>query len=161
MIRDLISEGIWTEELKNKVIYLGGSIKDLTEIPKHIRDLYPTAFDTSQKVMIDQSAERSPFVDQSQSLNIHLSAPTYASVSSMHIYGWKKGLKTGQYYLRSQPAKRAAQVTIDPTLAADMERQISSGTKDVKGEPEQNPVDESSLEGWVCNRDEGCMACGS
>lgn len=155
MIRDLIDEGMWTEELKNKVVYLGGSIQDIPEIPKHIRDLYKTAFDLSQKVIIDQSADRAPFIDQTQSLNIHMAAPTLASVTSMHMYGWNKGLKTGMYYLRSQPAKRATQVTVDPTLAAKIEAEKADVVESPKNEDEV----QQDLTGFVCTREEGCVSC--
>ena len=131
------------------MIYLGGSIQDIPEIPQHIRELYKTAFDLSQRVIIDQSADRAPFIDQTQSLNIHISAPTLASVTSMHMYGWKRGLKTGLYYLRSQPAKRAVQVTVDPMLAAQMERQL---TEEIAPEPE------TEVAGFVCKNEEGCTS---
>lgn len=154
MVLDLIDAGLWTNEMKAKVIYLGGSIQGIEEIPKEIRDLYKTSFDLSQKVIIDQSADRSCFVDQSQSLNIHMAEPTMASVSSMHMYGNKKGLKTGMYYLRSRPAKRAAQVTVDPSMERQFERQLST--------PAAAPPDEEEPQvpdGWVCNKEEGCTMC--
>jgi len=154
MVLDLIDAGLWTNEIKSKVIYLGGSIQGIEEIPKEIRELYKTSFDLSQKVIIDQSADRAFFVDQSQSLNIHMAEPTMASVSSMHMYANKKGLKTGMYYLRSRPAKRAAQVTVDPAMERQFERQLS--TPAVEDEVEAEP---QVPDGWVCNKDEGCTMC--
>lgn len=159
MILDLIEIGLWSEEMKNKIIYLGGSIQDIPEIPKKLRDLYKTAFDLSQRVIIDQSADRAPFVDQTQSLNIHIAAPTLASVTSMHMYGWKRGLKTGMYYLRSQPAKRAVQVTVDPTLAAAIERQLTGEIVHNNVEVETEPEPEVEVGGFVCRREEGCTSC--
>jgi len=163
MILDLIEAGLWSEEMKNKIIYLGGSIQDIPEIPKRLRDLYKTSFDLSQRVIIDQSADRAPFVDQTQSLNIHISAPTLASVTSMHMYGWKRGLKTGMYYLRSQPAKRAVQVTVDPTLAAAIERQLTGGVEEIGAEASPKVETEVEVEveagGFVCRREEGCTSC--
>jgi ribonucleotide reductase alpha subunit len=158
MILDLIEAGLWTDEMKNKVIYLGGSIQTIEEIPDHIRDLYKTAFDLSQAVIIDQAADRSPFIDQSQSLNIHIANPTLASVSSMHMYGYRKGLKTGMYYLRSQPAKQAAQVTVDPKLAAEL-AQKQQHQEIPQVEPDVIADAEVVVEGWVCTREEGCTSC--
>jgi ribonucleoside-diphosphate reductase subunit M1 len=165
MILDLIDAGLWTDEMKNKVIYLGGSIQSIPEIPEHIRALYKTAFDLSQRVIIDQSADRAPFIDQTQSLNIHIADPTLASVSSMHFYGWKRGLKTGMYYLRSQPAKQAAQVTVDPEAAQKFEREKSSAGGGLTllsqlqiEEPAEQPAGEPQ---FVCRNEEGCTSCSA
>lgn len=156
MVLDLIAAGLWTDEMKNKVIFLGGSIQDIPEIPERLRELYKTAFDLSQKVIIDQSADRAPFIDQTQSLNIHIAQPTLASVTSMHMYGWRKGLKTGMYYLRSQPAKQAAQVTVNPELAAQMEKAAEEPDEDNETGETEGPVGPA---GWVCTREEGCVSC--
>jgi ribonucleoside-diphosphate reductase alpha chain len=177
MILDLIGMGLWTDEMKNKIIALGGDIQHLEEIPRHVRDLYKTSYGLKQRVIVDQAADRAPFVDQSMSLNIHMAHPTYAAVTSMHMYGWRRGLKTGMYYLRSKPAKEAVAVTVDPTLEkeAQFQRQRSlagvvtaqKAEEEVDGEvvleieqqEDQQPAE--NYEGWVCRMEEGCLSCGS
>ena len=151
MVLDLIEEGLWDEQMKNKIIALGGSIQNIPEIPQHLKDLYLTSYDMSQKHIIDQAADRGPFVDQSMSLNIHLGNPSFAAVSSMHMYGWQRGLKTGQYYLRTAAAVDPIKVTIDPEL----ERQALAGAEEESPTPEEA----EGTEGWVCNMEEGCISC--
>jgi ribonucleoside-diphosphate reductase alpha subunit len=149
MISDLIECGLWNDHLKNKIIAAGGSIQDIEDIPPSIRELYKTAYDIKQRVMLDQAADRGPFIDQSHSQNCHMAQPTLASVTSYHMYGWKKGLKTGLYYLRSKPAKEAVKVTVDPTLEREVIKNIE--------EAAVAPVPE----GWVCRKEEGCVTCSS
>ena len=170
MILDLIKIGLWTEELKNKIIALGGDIQYLDEIPFAIRELYKTSYGLKQRVILDQAADRAPFVDQSMSLNIHMATPTYAAVTSMHMYGWKKGLKTGMYYLRSKPAKEAVAVTVNPALEKEMERQLSSRSASVVTVVEKEEIkqplqddggDQQQDAGWVCRMEDGCLSCVS
>lgn len=148
MIMDLINAGLWTSDMKNRIIAAGGSIQQIEEIPEELRALYKTAFDIKQRVMLDQAADRAPFIDQTVSQNAHMATATMASVTSYHMYGWKKGLKTGLYYLRSKPAMEAVQVSVDQqSLAA-------------KVEAEATAVDEEVVsEGWVCRKEEGCLSC--
>jgi ribonucleotide reductase alpha subunit len=112
LVSDLQNIGLWNEEMKEKIILANGSVQNIFEIPQEIRDLYKTAWEIKQKVIIDMSADRGVFVDQSQSLNIHMEGPTFAKLSSLHFYGWKKGLKTGMYYLRTKPAAEAIKFTV-------------------------------------------------
>jgi ribonucleoside-diphosphate reductase subunit M1 len=113
LYRDLINIGIWSEELKNMIIASNGSIQHIDGIPDDIKALYKTVWEISQKAVIDLAADRGAFIDQSQSLNIHLSNPSFSQLTSMHFYGWKKGLKTGMYYLRTRPAADPIKFTID------------------------------------------------
>ncbi|RSH77917.1 ribonucleotide-diphosphate reductase subunit rnr1 [Apiotrichum porosum] len=113
LLRDLINLGIWDEEMKNLIIASGGSIQHIPNIPDELKAIYKTVWEVSQKAVIDLAADRGAFIDQSQSLNIHLSNPSFSQLTSMHFYGWKRGLKTGAYYLRTRPAANAIQFTID------------------------------------------------
>lgn len=114
LIDDLIELGVWSNELKDDIIRNNGSIQDIEVIPKDIKRLYRTVWELSQRSLIDLSCDRSPFVDQSQSLNLYLKNPTMSKITSMHFYAWKKGLKTGIYYLRTQAASEAIKFTLDP-----------------------------------------------
>lgn len=116
LLQDLIDLGIWSPELKNKIIACNGSIQAIDEIPMHIKQLYKTVWEVSQKTIIDMAAERGVYIDQSQSLNIHMSNVNSAKLTSMHFHAWKKGLKTGMYYLRTKPSTDAIKFTVDPDL---------------------------------------------
>lgn len=113
MLKDLVDLGLWNDSMKNNIIANNGSIQGLPNIPDEIKALYKTVWEISQKHIIDMAADRSAFIDQSQSLNIHIKDPTMGKLTSMHFYGWKKGLKTGMYYLRTQAAAAAIQFTVD------------------------------------------------
>jgi ribonucleoside-diphosphate reductase subunit M1 len=110
LLKNLTELGIWDEDMKNTIIAQNGSIQNIERIPKEIRELYKTVWEISQKKIIDMAADRGAFIDQSMSLNIHIAEPNYGKLTSMHFYAWKKGLKTGMYYLRSRPAANAIQV---------------------------------------------------
>ena len=114
LIYDLMYYGIWNEELKNKIITHDGSVQNISEIPQFIKDRYKTAWEIKQKNIIDMSVDRGKYICQSQSLNLFIEAPTFKTISSMHFYSWKKGLKTGMYYLRSRPSSKAIQFTVAP-----------------------------------------------
>lgn len=106
---------LWSADMKNKMITAGGSIQNIPEIPDDVKKLYKTVWEISQKVIIDMARDRGCFIDQSQSLNLFMENPTVPKLSSMHMYAWKSGLKTGIYYLRSKAKSRAIQFTIDPS----------------------------------------------
>lgn len=126
LLKDLVDLGIWDESMKQQIITDNGSIQNIPNIPQEIKDLYKTVWEISQKHVIDLAADRSMFIDQSHSMNIHMRAPTMGKLTSMHFYGWKKGLKTGMYYLRTQAASAAIQFTIDKNIASQAGRNISS-----------------------------------
>ena len=114
LVDELTKIGLWTAEVRTQIIADNGSVQNITEIPQAIRDVYKTVWEIPQKVLIDMAADRAPFICQSQSLNLFLSEPTYAKMSSMHMYAWKKGLKTGCYYLRTKGASSAQKFTVEP-----------------------------------------------
>ncbi len=113
LMRDLIGLGLWSENMRQKLISTNGSVQPIAEIPQNIKDIYKTVWEISQKAIIDMSADRGAFICQSQSLNIHLTDPNFGKLTSMHFYAWKKGLKTGMYYLRSTAAADAIKFTLD------------------------------------------------
>jgi len=117
LLRDLVGLGLWTPELKNKIIANAGSVQNIPEIPADLQAIYKTVWEISQKTLINMAADRGAFIDQSQSFNVFIGQPNFAKLTSMHFYAWKKGLKTGMYYLRTRPAANAVQFTVDPAKA--------------------------------------------
>ena len=115
LVNDLVKLGLWTSEIRSAIIANNGSIQDLPEIPGELRELYKTAWEIPQKTLINMSRDRAPFICQSQSLNLFVADPSFSKVSSMHMYAWKKGLKTGCYYLRTKAVATAQKFTIEPT----------------------------------------------
>jgi len=142
LAKDLKSVGLWKKDIVNKIIENNGSVQFIDEIPAEIKEVYKTVWEISQKIVIDYAADRAPFVDQTQSMNIFIDQPSYAKLSSMHLYGWKKGLKTGSYYIRSKPSSNAVKFTI-------LKEKKVEGKKYVKDGKE-----------YVCN-DDVCVACSS
>ncbi|OWK17812.1 hypothetical protein Celaphus_00009176 [Cervus elaphus hippelaphus] len=151
LLKDLTERGLWNEEMKNQIIACNGSIQSVPEIPDDLKQLYKTVWEISQKTVLKMAAERGAFIDQSQSLNIHIAEPNYGKLTSMHFYGWKQGLKTGMYYLRTRPAANPIQFTLNKEKLKDKEK--------VSKEEEK----ERNTAAMVCsleNRDE-CLMCGS
>ena len=128
LLRDLVKLGLWNDSLKNQLMGANGSIQNINEIPDNIKELYKTAWEISQKTILDMAADRGAYIDQSQSLNIFMENANYAKLTSMHFYGWKAGLKTGMYYLRTKAATDAIKFTLDkeamaqPTAKTEEER---------------------------------------
>jgi ribonucleoside-diphosphate reductase subunit M1 len=114
LVEDLISLNLWSKELKDKLILNDGSIQSIKGIPQKIKDKYKTIWEIKQKVIVDMALDRGKFICQSQSMNLFLESPNISTLTSMHFYGWEKGLKTGIYYLRSRPSSKAIQFTIEP-----------------------------------------------
>ena len=154
LVKDLLKLGLWNKEIKDKIILHSGSVQQVEEIPEDVRQLYKTVWEISQKAIIDQAADRGAFVCQTQSMNIFLSNPTVANLTSMHFYGWSKGLKTGSYYIRSKPARKAVQFTLDPSM---IKKKRESDKIDKKDKKEI----ETEFEGEVCTMEEGCITCSS
>jgi ribonucleoside-diphosphate reductase alpha chain len=113
LLKDLVNLGIWNEDLKNKVIAANGSVQNIAEIPDNLKALYKTAWELSQKAIIEMSAERGAFICQSQSLNVFMENPNFGKLTSMHFYAWERGLKTGMYYLRTKAATDAIKFTVE------------------------------------------------
>ena len=115
LVEDLISLGIWSPELKDKIIANDGSVLNIPEIPDILKDRYKTVWEIKQKNILDMAVSRGKFICQSQSMNLFLESPNIKTMSNMHSYSWKNGLKTGIYYLRSRPSSKAIQFTLNPT----------------------------------------------
>jgi ribonucleoside-diphosphate reductase alpha chain len=180
LIQDLLDAGLWNPEMKNRVFMAGGSIQGILEIPENIRELYKTAWEMKQKVLIDQAADRGIYVCQSQSLNLFVEDPEFSKLSNMHFYGWKRGLKTGVYYLRTRPRAKITAFTIEPpkllntTSSQDIgevigssnvnsnptSSRLTSPNPSPKREPAEIPTEEQIM---ACRLDnpEGCLMCGS
>jgi ribonucleoside-diphosphate reductase alpha chain len=105
--------GLWNDNLKNKIIAANGSIQDIPEVPENIKDIYRTVWEVPQRALIDMAADRGAYICQSQSLNLFVSNPNFAKLTSMHFYAWERGLKTGMYYLRTKAAADAIKFTVD------------------------------------------------
>lgn len=160
LLKDLISLGLWNNTMKNKIILANGSIQQIEEIPTDIKALYKTVWEIKQRNLIDMAADRGAFICQSQSLNLFVDNPTNAKLTSMHFYAWKKGLKTGMYYLRSQAATQAIQFTVEKTVdqvvAERQEHSIHLGHG-----IEPTDIIPSQTDGTVCTMQDGCISCGS
>ena len=148
LLKDLIKLGLWDESMKNRLISENGSVQNIAEIPQDIKDLYKTVWEISQKKLIDMSADRGAFIDQSQSFNVHMMNANFGKLTSMHFYAWKKGLKTGMYYLRTKAAADAIKFTVDQNALKQPTAQAIA---------EQNAAD------MACSLDnpDACEACGS
>jgi len=118
LLQDLIARGLWTSEIRNQIIADKGSVQGVAAIPDDLKALYKTTWEIKQKCVLDMSADRGAFICQSQSLNLHIADPNPGKLTSMHFYAWKKGLKTGMYYLRTRPKADAIAFTVDQAMAA-------------------------------------------
>ena len=114
LVEDLVARGLWTSDVRTSIIANSGSIQNMLELPSELRELYKTVWEIPMKTIINMAADRAPFICQSQSLNLFIAEPTSSKISSMHFYAWKKGLKTGCYYLRTKAAAKAQQFTVEP-----------------------------------------------
>ena len=143
LLKDLGSLGLWNDNMKQRIIAANGSVQNIEEIPTELKEIYKTVWEIKQRNIIDMAADRGAYICQSQSLNLFVEQPNFAKLSSMHFYTWKKGLKTGMYYLRTKAAADAIKFTVD----AD----VLNKTKD-----------EQAAE-ITCSLDnpEGCVSCGS
>ena len=121
LVKDLSKRNLWNKEMRDKIILENGSVQNIPDFPEDLKEIYKTVWETSQKTVIDMAADRGPFIDQTQSMNLWLSTPTFGKVNSMHMYAWKKGLKTGMYYLRSRSAVDAVKVTVSSEKVAKKE----------------------------------------
>ena len=119
LLKDLVKEGLWTKDMRQKLMAANGSVQNINEIPQYIKDLYKTAWEISQKAIIEQAADRGAYICQSQSLNIFMENANFGKLTSMHFYGWKKGLKTGMYYLRTKAATDAIKFTVDKAVTEE------------------------------------------
>jgi ribonucleoside-diphosphate reductase alpha chain len=144
LLKELMDLGLWSEELKQQLVINNGSVQSISAIPEAIRDRYKTVYEMSQKTLIDMAGARGAFICQSQSLNLFVADANYAKLTSMHFYAWKKGLKTGCYYLRTKAPVMAQKFTIDPRLMAGSNAPIMN--KDGDSDDSDDDADESSDE---------------
>ncbi len=144
LVQHLIDLGLWSETMRNRIIARRGSVQDIEEIPIEVRRLYKTVWEISGRRIIDMAADRGRYIDQSQSMNMHVAEPNYAKLSSMHFYAWRAGLKTGMYYLRTKAAANAIQFTVDSSSSG-----VSSSSSSAS----------STQDGPACTRE--CLSCGS
>ena len=173
-----MSLGLWNDAMRQKLIGANGSVQGIAEIPQNIKDIYRTVWEISQKSIIDMSADRGAYICQSQSLNIHITNPNFGKLTSMHFYAWKKGLKTGMYYLRSTAAADAIKFTVDKSsmtqpveevMAVVAEPVIAEGAlaavmlEKQQAIPYQAYQDEQKRADMSCSLDnpDSCEACGS
>ncbi|MGZ8549079.1 MAG: ribonucleoside-diphosphate reductase subunit alpha [Chitinophagaceae bacterium] len=146
LLKDLMSLGLWNDSMKQRIIAANGSVQNIEEIPANLKEIYKTVWEIKQRTIIDMSADRGAFICQSQSLNLFVEQPNFAKLSSMHFYTWKKGLKTGMYYLRTKAATDAVKFTVD----MDTMKQAATDKA-------------LAVEQISCSLDnpEGCISCGS
>jgi ribonucleoside-diphosphate reductase alpha chain len=150
LLKDLIKLGIWNETMKNQIITANGSIQNISNIPVNIKELYKTVWEIKQKTIIDMSADRGAYICQSQSLNLHVQNPNFGKLTSMHFHAWKRGLKTGMYYLRTKAAVDAIKFTVEKQAAETLQ-------------PVYNNNLEQNMNDMACSLDnpDACEACGS
>ncbi len=176
LLKDLIGLGLWNNDMKEHLIATNGSVQQMN-IPDHLKELYKTVWEMSQKVIIDMSADRGAYICQSQSLNLFVENPNFAKLSAMHFYGWGKGLKTGMYYLRSKAAVDPIKFTLSEkhqnksvrrekkeTVEVIHEEQVSLTAADAAMVSTDTVITAKQLkeaEGQVCTMEEGCISCGS
>lgn len=165
LLKDLVELGLWNETMKNRLIAAEGSVQNIPEIPQNLKDIYKTVWEIKQKAIIDLAADRGAFICQSQSLNIHLEDATMNKMSSMHFYAWKKGLKTGMYYLRTRPAANPIQFTINKQELALIEAESALNHENLHQQNAQSFFENSSIESdtvRLCSLDDpDCEACSA
>jgi ribonucleoside-diphosphate reductase alpha chain len=153
LLKDLVNLGIWNDTLKNKLLAANGSVQNIDEIPDNLKALYKTAWELSQRVVVDMSADRGAYICQSQSLNVFMENANYGKLTSMHFYAWEKGLKTGMYYLRTKAATDAIKFTVN-------KEQLQKPTEVVVNTVE---AEQKNQEAIACSLDnpDSCEACGA
>jgi len=127
LLNDLIELGLWNDDMKNALMATNGSVQNIEGVPDNLKAIYKTVWEISMRDILDMAADRGMFIDQSQSLNLFMESPNMGKLTSMHFYAWKKGLKTGMYYLRSKPASSAIKFTVKKNAQTNMSPGISSG----------------------------------
>jgi ribonucleoside-diphosphate reductase alpha chain len=156
LVNDLIRWELWDEEMRNKIIMENGSIQNIEEIPQDLKEIYKTAWEMSQKVIINHAAARAPFICQSQSMNLFVQDANFAKLSSAHFYSWQKGLKTGSYYIRTKAATTAIKgLGIDVSKVKTVDESVVNTYK--------SKTVEENLQDLSCSLDDpdSCLACGS
>lgn len=150
LLKDLVKEGLWNKDMRQKIMASNGSIQNISEIPQYLKELYKTAWEISQRAIIDLAADRGAYICQSQSLNVFMENANFGKLTSMHFYGWEKGLKTGMYYLRTKAATDAIKFTVDKSV---VEESVAQSITNQSIEDQQAAI--------ACSLDnpEGCEMC--
>ena len=172
LLEDLVNLGLWNEDLKQELMRNNGSVQNIEVIPDDIKELYRTVWELSMKDIIDMARQRGYFIDQSQSLNLFVEGATMSKLTSMHFYGWKSGLKTGMYYLRTKSAVDAIKFTLDNTKSKAEESKVEvsaeattsvkeKGKKQVAVEPLKPEELKQMLDKSKSSEDDDCLMCGS
>jgi len=157
LLLDLVRLGLWNSDLKNKLIASNGSVQDIPEVPQDIKELYKTVWEIKQRAVIDMAADRGAYICQSQSLNIFMQNANFSKLSSMHFYAWKKGLKTGMYYLRTKAAVDAIKFTVD---AAYLQK-AGAASAAPEGVAQLSADEIAAQVSCSLDNPEGCISCGS
>lgn len=161
LLKDLVQLGLWNNTMKNAIIAANGSVQHIDGIPEDIKALYKTVWEIKQRSLIDMAADRGAFICQSQSLNLFVDSPTAAKLTSMHFYAWKKGLKTGMYYLRTQAATQAVQFTVEKQGSKEMEPVMPTAEQLKANGNNLDDMEMNEVVGPVCRMEEGCVTCSS
>ncbi|MCO5949666.1 ribonucleoside-diphosphate reductase subunit alpha [Mucilaginibacter flavidus] len=152
LLRDLVNRGLWDTAMKDKIITANGSIQDIAEIPADVKELYKTVWEIKMRTIIDMAADRGAYICQSQSLNLFINSPNASKLTSMHFYAWKKGLKTGMYYLRTQAASQAVKFTVENQGGKNMDAVIPEVVAELSNDVPAGPS---------CSMEEGCVTCSA
>ncbi len=159
LLKDLVKLGLWNESMKNQIIAANGSVQNIDEIPQDLKDIYKTVWEIKQRSIIDMAADRGAYICQSQSLNLFIQDANFAKLTSMHFYAWKKGLKTGMYYLRTKSAADAIKFTVDQSYMKQAIDNVTSAANNTL----IGVTKEEAFAQMACSLDdpESCVACGS
>ncbi|HEX7365575.1 MAG TPA: ribonucleoside-diphosphate reductase subunit alpha [Pelobium sp.] len=147
LLKDLVELGLWDNKMKEQIILANGSVQNIDSIPAHIKELYKTVWEIKMRTIIDMAADRGAYICQSQSLNLFVSSPTASKLTSMHFYAWKKGLKTGMYYLRTQAASQAIKFSVQSQAVKEIDPVVQQSEELISGES--------------CSMEEGCLSCSA
>ncbi|MFT5858208.1 MAG: ribonucleoside-diphosphate reductase alpha subunit [Flavobacteriaceae bacterium] len=159
LLKDLVKEGLWNGTMRQKIMAANGSVQNIKEVPQRLKDLYKTAWEISQKAIIDLASDRGAFICQSQSLNIFMENANFGKLTSMHFYGWEKGLKTGMYYLRTKAATDAIKFTIDKeAIVETVEEEEVEALVDARTHEQ---IEQDAIAACSIENGEDCEACGS
>jgi ribonucleoside-diphosphate reductase alpha chain len=147
LLKDLVELGLWDNKMKEQIILANGSVQNIESIPAEIKELYKTVWEIKMRTIIDMAADRGAYICQSQSLNLFINAPTASKLTSMHFYAWKKGLKTGMYYLRTQAATQAVKFSVQSQAVKEIDPVIQNDT--------------AAEDAAFCTMEEGCISCSA
>ena len=166
LLEDLVNLGLWNDDLKEEIMHANGSIQDVDNIPDELKQLYKTVWELSMKDIIDMARHRGYFIDQSQSLNLFMENANFAKLTSMHFYGWKSGLKTGMYYLRTKSAVDAIKFTLKNQTKKEPVKEIIEAAVDATSASSNKPLTPQELRERLAKsrdaeEDDDCLMCGS